>query len=98
MDKELKSCTGVILKADLRGLGQFSKFLPKRVGWPCPEKDAYAGFQSFFHNAGGFQLEFVSISRVINHMTCYIIIIYQVLSLVEITAFRLESKSCKGRF
>ena len=37
---------------------------------------------------GGFQLEFVSISRVIN----------SVLSLVEITAFRLESKSCKGFF
>ena len=24
-----------------------------------------------FSNLGGFQLEFVSISRVINHMTCY---------------------------
>ena len=42
---------------------------------------------------GGFQLEFVSISRVINHMT-----IIRVLSLVEITAFRLESKSFKGFF
>ena len=46
-------------------------------------------------DTGGFQLQFVSISRVINHMTCYII---RVLSLVEITAFRLESKSCKGFF
>ena len=32
---------------------------------------------------GGFQLEFVSISRVINHMTCYNS--SRVLSLVEIT-------------
>ena len=40
---------------------------------------------------GGFKLEFISMSRVINHMTFLI----RVLSLVEITVFRLESKSCK---
>ena len=46
------------------------------------------------YGIGGFQLEFVSISQVINHMTCFTF----ELSLVEITAFRLESKSCKGFF
>ena len=40
---------------------------------------------------GGFQLEFVSIvSWIINHMTCY-----NLSPLVEITAFKLKSKSCK---
>ena len=33
MEKELKSCMGVLLRADLKGHGQFSQFLPKRVGW-----------------------------------------------------------------
>ena len=42
----------------------------------------------FCIHIGGFQLEFVSVSQVIN----------SALSLVEITAFRLESKSCKGFF
>ena len=39
MEKELKSCTGVLLKADLTGSGQFSQsanFCKKRVGWLCP--------------------------------------------------------------
>ena len=44
--------------------------------------------QAISTDNGGFQLEFVSISLVIN----------SVLSLVEITAFRLENKSCKGFF
>ena len=52
-------------------------------------------FQKRKAHIGGFQLEFVSISRVMNHMTFVII---RVLSFVEITAFRLESKSCKGFF
>ena len=39
-----------------------------------------------------FQFEFLIISRVINHMTCYNL----TLSLVESTAFRLESRSFKG--
>ena len=41
----------------------------------------------------GVQLEFVSIRWVIIHMTYY-----RSSSLVEITAVRLESKSCKGFF
>ena len=40
---------GVLLRADLTGHGQFSQFLPKRVGWlVSPQKDACAGFQPFF--------------------------------------------------
>ena len=40
---------------------------------------------------GGFQLEFVSIRRVKNHMTSFEFV-------VEITAYKLESKSCKNKF
>ena len=28
-------------------------------------------YERWFNGEGGFQLEFVSLSRVINHMTCY---------------------------
>ena len=41
MEKELKSCTGVLLRADLTGHGQIIRFLPKRVGWPCPVRSAF---------------------------------------------------------
>ena len=37
MEKELKSCTGVLLRADLTGHGHIqpiSRFLPKREAWP----------------------------------------------------------------
>ena len=47
MEKELKSCTGVLLRTDHTGHGQFSQsadFCKK--GW-----DAHAEFQFFFHNA-----------------------------------------------
>ena len=40
---------------------------------------------------GGFQLLDLIITELKSRMTCYNLII-----LVEITAFRLESKSCKG--
>ena len=40
MEKELKSCTGVLLRADLTGHSQSDKFLPKRVEWPCPVRSA----------------------------------------------------------
>ena len=49
MEQELKSCTGVLLRADLTGHSHPSPFCHK----------------------GGFQLEFVSISRLLSHMTCY---------------------------
>ena len=45
-------------------------------------------------NIGGFQLEFISISWVYKSHDLFVI--NQVFSLVENTAFRLESKSCKG--
>ena len=35
------------------------------------EKEAVLGEPDKSINIGGFQLEFVSINRVINHMTCY---------------------------
>ena len=41
---------------------------------------------------GGFQLEFVSISRVINHMTCY------KFECSHWLKFRLDRKYCKGFF
>ena len=44
-------------------------------------------------NHGGFQLLDLIITELKNHMTCY-----NSMPLVEITAFRLESKSCKGFF
>ena len=47
-----------------------------------------------YHLLRCFSVGIVSISRVINHMTC----LNSVLSLVEITAFRLERKSWKGFF
>ena len=34
MVKKLKSCTGVLLRADLIA------HQPKRVGWPCPVRSA----------------------------------------------------------
>ena len=43
MEKELKSYTGVLLRADLTRHSQFSQpadFLPKRVGWLCPVSSA----------------------------------------------------------
>ena len=32
MEKELKSCKGVLFRANLTG--------PQRVGWPCPDRSA----------------------------------------------------------
>ena len=51
MKKELKPCTGVLLRADLTELGQFSRFLPKRVGWLCPVRSAleWTPMQEFNH-------------------------------------------------
>ena len=47
MEKELKSSTGVLLRADLAGHGQAKPFLamakpflPKWVGWLCPVRSA----------------------------------------------------------
>ena len=38
MGKELKSCTGVLWRADLAW--SIGRFLPKRVGWPCHVRSA----------------------------------------------------------
>ena len=73
----------------------FSKLVNQRmsyqeINWPiwndfASMANPRSGHSSVVINdKGGFQLEFVSISRV------------WVISFVEITAFRLESKSCKG--
>ena len=41
MEKELKSYTGVLLRADLLNRARpFKPFLPKLVGWPCPVRSA----------------------------------------------------------
>ena len=40
MEKESKSCMGVLLRAELTGHGQFSQFPPKRGGWLCPVRSA----------------------------------------------------------
>ena len=56
----------------------------------CPPVVDYLTYISLLAFIGGFQLEFICISWVISYTTCY--------NLVEITAFRLESKSCKGFF
>ena len=61
------------------------QFLPIQPGRQLQKKTLFAIEFNFKFIFGGFQLEFVSISQVIN----------SVLSFVEITAFRLESKSCK---
>jgi hypothetical protein len=45
MEKDFKSCTVVLLRADLAGNGHSSP--SKRVGWPCPLKDALQDFHSF---------------------------------------------------
>ena len=37
----------------------------------CPPVVDYLTYISLLAFIGGFQLEFISISRVINHMTCY---------------------------
>ena len=62
MEKELKSCTGVLLSADLTGHGNPSPFCqkwwdgrallgqPEISPWVSPQKDTRAGFQFFFHN------------------------------------------------
>ena len=57
MEKELKSCMGVLFRADLTGHGHPTCFVRKGYfGWPCPvsqvssEKDTCAGFLFFFHN------------------------------------------------
>ena len=47
-----------------------------------------------FKKKGGFQLLDLIITELKSHMTCYNPM--QCLSFVEITEFRLESKSCKG--
>ena len=62
----------------------------KTVSGQCETKP-YAAF-SAGDTLGGFQLEFVNKSRVINHMTFY----KSNALIVEITAFRLESKYCIG--
>ena len=54
MEKELKSCTGVLLRADLTGHGHPSPSA-KKVGMavPCyvsPQKETRAEFQPSFHN------------------------------------------------
>ena len=57
MEKESKSCTGVLLRADLTGHGQFSQsanVYQKKGGmavpcWFSPQKDAHGGFQLFFY-------------------------------------------------
>ena len=55
MEKEIKSCTGVLLRADLTGHSQFSQsadFCQK--GWDglallvSPQKDALAGLETYF--------------------------------------------------
>ena len=44
MEKELKSCTGVLLTADLTGHGHSSHSAKKaRVGWLCPVRSALKG-------------------------------------------------------
>ena len=41
MEKELKSCMGVLLRADLTGHGRPSPFAKKGgMGWPCPVRSA----------------------------------------------------------
>jgi hypothetical protein len=56
MEKELKSCIGVLLRADITDsqFGQSANFCHK--GWDGrallgqPSKGTHAGFQFFFHN------------------------------------------------
>ena len=39
MEKELESCMGLLLRADLTGPA-IKAHLPKRVGWPCSARSA----------------------------------------------------------
>ena len=64
------------------------QFLPIQPGRQLQKETLFDIEFNFNFIFGGFQLEFVSISRIIN----------SVLSLVEITAFRLERKFVKYFF
>ena len=50
----------------------------------------------FLNDLGGFQLLDLITTELKSHMTCYNLM--SPIALVEIIAFRLESKSCKGFF
>ena len=60
---------------------------------PCEITGKFS-FGMVISDLGGFQLADLIITKLKSHMTCKI----QFLSLVEITAFRLKSKACKGLF
>ena len=66
----LSICVCMIAFQSESGIGQNTSWCIKQ--YLNPPKKQTVFFFRLLHYMGGFQLEFVSISQVINHMTCYI--------------------------